>query len=90
LIKIASVFFSKKLIISRKSERSKEEIKPKADKSKGQRVPIFLVYRLETAEIEVNKKRYSLSRDSVDSENNAVSAGKTICKQLRKMTGSNM
>jgi len=52
--------------------------------------PVFLVYRLKTAEKEVNKNRYSLSRDNEDSENNTVSAGKTICKQLRKMTGSNV
>ena len=52
--------------------------------------PNFLVYKLETAEKEVNKYRYSLSRDSEDSENNTVSAGKIICKQLRKVTVSNV
>jgi hypothetical protein len=31
-------------------------------------VPIFLVYRLENAEKEVNKNRYTSSRDSEDSE----------------------
>jgi hypothetical protein len=52
-----------------------------------QTAPNFLVYTLENAEKEVNKNKYSLSRDSEDSENNAVSAGIAICKQLRKMIG---
>jgi uncharacterized protein (DUF1015 family) len=76
--------------IEEKRKKQRENKAKKAEKSKAQTVPIFLVYRLENSERGVNKNRYPFSRDSEDSENNAVSAGKTICKQLRKMTGSNV
>jgi hypothetical protein len=90
--KISTVSFLSpmKLIISKKSERSKEEIRPKGREIESAKSPNFSGLQVRKFRKEVNKNRYSLSRDSEDSENSAVSAGKKVFKPLRKMTGSNV
>lgn len=81
-------FFSlKKLVTSRKSKRSKEEIN--SNKGKYRKCKQSQYTRSENADKEI-KTFIHIQEASDDSDTKCVSAEKTICRRLRKMTGSDL